>query len=408
MSGFIGNNSFIGGGSGGGNSGGGTVNVIDNLVTSSSTDALSANQGKVVNDDLQAHKNLIASQNILGHVKVDGTSIVITADGTISATGGGVTPSGRFYEQAVLETTEIDQTTWKIPFADFNYPQDLLIVSQNSVFLNTNMFTVTQTGNDWFVNIPNDSGYPLPIANNAVFIIAIKGFGGGTTSIVQNSYEEKLVTDTIGQSKWEITSSNFDPVNDTIFPLYNTTVLHKEDYFFTEENGIHYINLVNVPNDLPIQYNSLSLKVLYNTVSDGMNAISGQLLIDNSVPEKKLMPNLRDKINTRTIVLGVRGSVANLMHEDVLRLPFDCEVVSVDITVITPSSTDATVNVRKTTDFTAWNDVFNNISLPANTNYIRHTPSSQVLIPEGEFIRLFTDAFNGASALSVNVVVKTI
>lgn len=395
-------------GDGGGS--GTDINVIDNLTSQSSTDALSAKQGYILDQNAKTHADKIASDTELGHVMVDGTSIIIDANGKISAVGGGVTPTGRFYEQAVLETTAVDQTTWKLPFTDFNYPQDLLIVSQNSTFLNTDMFTVTQIGNDWFVNIPNDSGYPLPIQNNTVFAIAIKGYGGGVTSIVQKSYEEKLVTNIIGQSKWEITTSNFDPVNDTIFPIYNTTLLTEDMYTITQESGKYFITVHDIPNDQPIANNDLSLKVMYNTVSTGMNDISGQLLIDNSVPEKKLMPNLRDKINLRVIAFDEQGSIKIGDAAAHRPMPFECDVKSFDITLLQTSTQDITFNILQTTDFVTWDKLLaTDITIPANSHITAFTVPSQVSIAKGKVVRLTIVNTNGdAKSLSINMNVMTI
>lgn len=395
-----------------GNGGGGNtpITIIDNLTSTSPTAGLSANQGRILNEKSESHANKIASTTELGHVMADGTTIVIDADGKISAVGSGVQPTGRFYEQAVLETTIIDQTTWKLPFTDFNYPQDLLIVSQNSTFLNTDMFTVTQTGDEWFVNIPNDSGYPLPIQNNAVFAIAIKGYGGGAASIVQKSYEEKLLTNTIGQNKWEITTNSFDPVNDTVFPVYNTTLLTEEMYTITQENGKYFITIDDIPSDQPIANNELSLKVLYNTVSTGMNDISGQLLIDNSVPEKKLMPNLRDKINLRVITFEEQGTIKTGMANAHRPLSFECTVESFDITVLQTSSQDISLNILTTNDFVTWNKVLTtDIIIPANSHSTSLTIPSQVLIQKGTVVRLtIINSNEEAKSLAVNMNVKTI
>ena len=394
----------------GGNSGGTDINVIDNLTNQSSTDALSAKQGYILNENAKAHANKIASTTELGHVMVDGTSIVINSDGKISAVGGGVSPTGRFYEQAVLETTIIDQETWKLPFVDFNYPQDLLIVSQNSTFLNTDMFTVTKTGNDWFVNIPNDSIYPLPIANNTVFAIAIKGYGGGTTSIVQKSYEEKLQTTSIGQNKWEITTSGFDPVNDTVFPVYNSTLLTKDEYTITVENNKHFITINDIPNDQPIKYNNLTMKVLFNTVSTGMNDISGQLLINGSVSEDKLMQNIVDKINSRTIQFEEQGAITAGLKNAHRAIPFSCLVNSVDATVLSKSTSPIKFNIKTTTDFQTWNDLFSSdLEIQANGNIAHMTLPSKANIAKDTVVRLVvTSATGDAQSLAINLNVTTI
>lgn len=392
--------------------GGGTpVTVIDNLTSNSASSALSANQGRILNENAQAHANKIASTTELGHVMVDGTSILIDpSTGVISAVGGGVTPTGRFYEQAVLETTIVDQDKWQLPFADFNYPQDLLIVSQNSTLLNTNMYTVTQTGNDWFVNIPNDSGYPLPIANNTVFAIAIKGFGGGATAIVQNSYEEKLVTNAIGQSKFEITNPTFDPINNTVFPIYNSTLLSEDMYTLTVEGGKHIITVLDVPNDQPIQNNSLSVKVLYNTVSNGMDAISGQLLIDGSIPEKKLMQDVQDKLNLRVVTFEEQGTITTGVKDAHRAMPFACEVKSIDVTLLGSSAQDLVFNILQSDDFVVWNDLFStDIIIPANSHTTSFAVASQVSIPKNKVVRLTVKNTTGdAKSLAVNMNVKTI
>ena len=394
----------------GGGSGGTPVTVINDLNSTSASSALSANMGRELKALHDEHIDKIASTSSLGHVMVDGTSILIDANGVISAVGGGVSPSGRFYEQAVLDTTEIDQTSWKIPFVDFNYPQDLLIVSQNTTLLSIDRFNVIQTGNDWFVNIPNDSGFPLPIVNNKVFVIAIKGFGGGTTSIVQNSYEIELATTSVGQDKWEITSNNFDPINDTVFPIYNSTMLTQNEYTIAEDAGKYYITLNDVPNDIPAQFNNLTLKVLFNTVSNGMNDISGQLLIDKSVPEKKLMQNVQDKINSKTIVFEELGEITIGDKEAHRMMPFSCNVKSVDAVLLQTSSQPLEFNIKQSSDLQTWSNVLpNDIIIPPNTNITTMNLTGQVELLKGKVIRLsVTNTTGDAESLSINLNAMTI
>lgn len=310
---------FLGwvGGSDSGGEGGGTVDVINNLTSTAIDKALSANMGRELNQLLGTHSTTIASETVLGHVKIDGATIKITADGTI--------------------------------FADVS-------------------------GSD----------------------------------LIQSSWKSVLPTTSVGQNEWEITLATLDVDNDTIFVVYNTTLLSDDMYTITNVNGKYILKVNNVPSDIPIANNHMYVVVLQNTVSNGVSAISGSLLIDGTIPEEKLDSALREKIDTNTIVLGIRNSVTNAEQNDVFCLPFNFELVRVDVTVITPSSTDAFVNIRKTSDFTVWSDLFDNISLPANTHHISFTPSSQVLMAKGEFIRLFTDSFTGASALSVNAIVKII
>lgn len=409
-------------GSGGGSGGSPSVTVIDGFDSQSPTAALSANSGHILNNEQiklrteleesikkqDEHSKMIASETQLGHVMVDGKTIIIDEFGKISAVGSELT--GRFYEQAVLETTEVDQSRWKIPFTDLNYPQDLVIVSQNSTFLPTNKYSIVQVGEEWFVDIPNTSVYPLPIKNNNVFVVMIKGFGGGIASIVQKSYEEKLPTTSIGQNKWEITASNFDPANDTVFPVYNTTIMTEGMYTITEESGKYYITVNNIPSDLPIRNNNLSLKVLYNTVSTGMNDISGQLLIDGSIPEKKLMQNVIDKLNLRIVTFEEQG-VVTLGDANAHRpMPFECNIESFDLSVLKTSQQPLAVNIVTTTDFSSWTKLLaNDITIPANSHVTSVKLDSPVKINKGQIVRLTVVSTQGdAQSLVINMNVKTI
>jgi len=178
-------------GTGGGGSG--SVTVIDNLNSNSSGSALSANQGRILKTMITDHSDLIAgvgSTGQLGHVRVDGSTIIIDANTGIISSVGGSGGDAVAHAQAILPTTIVDQETWKIPFVDYKYPDDLLIVTHNSTVVDTSRYSITQNidGVSWDVNIPKNPLYPRPIADNNVFVIMIKGIGtgGGATVTVED------------------------------------------------------------------------------------------------------------------------------------------------------------------------------------------------------------------------------
>jgi hypothetical protein len=60
--------------------------IVNNLTETIPGKTLDATQGKVLNDNLVSHKEKTATENDLGHVKVDGETIVVD-NGVISAVG---------------------------------------------------------------------------------------------------------------------------------------------------------------------------------------------------------------------------------------------------------------------------------------------------------------------------------
>jgi len=99
----------------------GIVQLEDSLTSTSTTSALSANQGKVISDkidiltgDVNTHKSGIASTTELGHVMVDGTTITIDTDGKISSSGGAI-PDASTSQKGIVQlstsTTSTSSTT---------------------------------------------------------------------------------------------------------------------------------------------------------------------------------------------------------------------------------------------------------------------------------------------------------
>lgn len=270
-----------------------TIDIVDDLTTGGSDKALSAEQGKILNTNAEAHKSKIASTTELGHVMVDGTTITITPEGVISAIGGASGNGG--YKQQLLPTTTIGQNIWIIPFNDYVYPNDLLIVSYNTTLLADNQYAISHNGTNWEVKI-NDIPSDQPIQYNEVFVIMVKLGGGNRT--VQKTIKLPLTTASTGQNKWEIPLNSFDSVNDEILPIYNTTALMTDMYAITFNNGKYYIEINDIPSNQPIDYNQLLLYIFQNTLSNGVDEISGELLIDGTIQEKKLSQEIIDKLNS--------------------------------------------------------------------------------------------------------------
>lgn len=353
----------------GGGGGGGTVTVVNNLTTDSASSALSASMGKKLAEMIDEHSKVKASETVLGHVKVDGTTIAISADGTISSVGGNTGGSGVVFKQAVLPTVSIGQNSWEIPFDDFVYPNDLLIVSHNTTLLSTDMYTITSDNSKWILNITDEIPNDLPIDRNHVFVIMIKGGGTSSPQVVQKTYHYKLETTTIGQNKWDIPIQSFDSINDSIMIVYNTTML-MDGMSSVVQNGSNLeLTIHDIPNDQPISKNDVEVYIFKNTLSNGIDEISGSILINNTVPESKLEDNTINKINMRTIVFGTQGSIETGLQDSYGTLSFKCEVISVDATLLQPSDEDMEFNFKTTNDFTTWTDILpQNLLLDKNTN----------------------------------------
>lgn len=399
---------FNPGRAGGNSGGGGTVTVINNLTTDSATSALSAGMGKKLAEMINEHDQVIASETVLGHVKVDGQTITINSDGTISAVGG-TGGSGVVFKQAILPTTAIGQNSWEIPFDDFIYPNDLLIVSHNTTLLSTDMYTITSSGSKWILNIIDDIPNDLPIDRNHVFVIMIKGGGASSPQVIQKTYHYELDTTAIGQDKWNIPIDSFDSNNDSIMIVHNTTVLMNGMSSIAQNGANLELTINNIPSDLPIDKNNVEVYIFKNTLSNGMNEISGSLLIDNTVPESKLDTATKTKLNQRVIVFGTQGAVETGMQDSYGNITFDCTIESIDITLLQTSNEDMEFNFKTTDDFSTWANILpQNLILEKNTN-TKSFDISSVSLSTVEIIRLDIMSNNtDAKNLVINMNVKLI
>lgn len=370
---------------GSGSGGGGTIDIIDHLTSTATDKALSANMGRELDKLIGTHSTLVASDTVLGHVKVDGSTITIDSDGTISAVGG----SGGDTE--IIDDLNSTRTDAAL---SANKGRELKELQDNHKDL---IASQTVLG-----HIKIDGATIKVTADGTAYTDIL------SNGIVQTSWQGVIPTTAVGQNEWIIPLGTLDKDNDTIFIVNNTTLLQNDMYTIIEIDGNYVVRVNDIPSDLPISKNNMYVVVLQNTASNGMNAISGSLIIDDTIDEPKLHPDLREKINTRVIISGVKGIVENRMQDDILHVPFDFEVVKITATMLTPSSNTCYVNFKKTTDFVAWTDLFANIEILPNTYHTDIPITSQVIVREGEFIRLFTDSFVGAQSLTVNVVIKTI
>lgn len=240
----------------GGGGGTGDVTVIDNLTSTSSTDALSAFQGNVLDKKITAQSDTfdlklteqfntinntinekvtelntkieeqslkIASTTQLGNVKIDGDSIKIRPDGTIYIEN---VASNAIFEihELILPTTQIGQSEWIIP-NEYYKSGDTLIVSHNSTVLDSTMYTLTEVGGVVKVIIQNTND--LPIDKNNVYVVI---FHNKIPDPQFTIYDKVLLTDTLSQKTWTIDTPNFDSTKDSVLVIYNTTLLSNNEY----------------------------------------------------------------------------------------------------------------------------------------------------------------------------------
>ena len=224
-----------------GGGGGSNVNVIDNLNSTSGTDALSARQGGILAEQdrllsekvdqnkaeielkLQQQSSKIASETELGNVKIDNKTIKITPDGTIYAE---TTSQNSIFEihELILPTTQIGQSEWIIP-NEYYTSGDTVIVSHNSTVLDSTMYTLSESGGVVKVTIQNTTD--LPIDKNNVYVVI---FHNKIPDPQFTIYNKVLLTDTVSQKTWTIDTPNFDSTKDSVLVIYNTTILSNNEY----------------------------------------------------------------------------------------------------------------------------------------------------------------------------------
>jgi len=240
----------------GGGGGAGDVTVIDNLTSTSSTDALSAFQGNVLDKKISAQSDSfdlkladqsttinntinekvtelntkieeqslkVASTTQLGNVKIDGDSIKIRPDGTIYVEN---VASNAIFEihELILPTTQIGQSEWIIP-NEYYTSGDTVIVSHNSTVLDSTMYTLSEVGGVVKVNILNTTD--LPIDKNNVYVVI---FHNKIPDPQFTIYDKTLLTNIVSQKTWTIDTPNFDSTKDSVLVIYNTTLLSNNEY----------------------------------------------------------------------------------------------------------------------------------------------------------------------------------
>ena len=224
-----------------GGGGGSNINVIDNLNSTSGTDALSARQGGILAEQdrllsekvdqnkaeielkLQQQSSKIASETELGNVKIDNKTIKITPDGTIYAE---TTSQNSIFEihELILPTTQIGQSEWIIP-NEYYTSGDTVIVSHNSTVLDSTMYTLSESGGVVKVTIQNTTD--LPIDKNSVYLVI---FHNKIPDPQFTIYDKTLLTNIVSQKTWTIDTPNFDSTKDSVLVIYNTTLLSNNEY----------------------------------------------------------------------------------------------------------------------------------------------------------------------------------
>lgn len=173
------------------------VTVVDNLTSTSATDALSANQGKVLNDKITAHtdnadihitpsekqklagiadnaNNYVlpeATTTVLGGVKADGTTISV-ANGVISA----VIPTVETPKVSHFDTTVSVDATYEFIYTPTVtiLPTDKLMVFYNSTAVKESQFSIVEVGGQNVIALSLNESSTLE--NNHVYGMVFRGF----------------------------------------------------------------------------------------------------------------------------------------------------------------------------------------------------------------------------------------
>lgn len=123
-----------------------STDIADNLTTDDSTKVLSAKQGKVLKDELDSHEIVKATETVLGHITVDGTTIKVDGEGKISLVNTPVeTPStGRFTSTTKTDATHTYLYTPSIALLDSD---DIDIIFNTTMLDSTDWELVDDGGN---------------------------------------------------------------------------------------------------------------------------------------------------------------------------------------------------------------------------------------------------------------------
>lgn len=113
------------------------------------------------------------------------------------------------------------------------------------------------------------------------------GTGGGNVSV--NSYP--LVTDSVGQTIWELPTGIYNQVTDSVMVFHNTVYLEQVSYTLTS-------NRLSIPDNphTEIEENNVVL-VVFRNMPNMKVEFDGNNIIDGSIPLSKLGQDVQDAIN---------------------------------------------------------------------------------------------------------------
>lgn len=227
------------------------ASVIDNLNSTSSTEALSAKQGKILNDkiptktsELNNNSGFItdiptASETVLGGIKI-GNNLTIDADGKLNATNSIAEETDPiFTESPSYNITDDDLENW-------NGKQEQLVSGVNIKTINhTN---ILGEGN-FNIEIPDNTD--VRINNNSITtngianINTVGAYNKDTNKIVTNGALEDKIQELIGTVPGAIDYISYSSTETILNPMTNTESEPGVATFGKPNNKLH----IKISND---------------------------------------------------------------------------------------------------------------------------------------------------------------
>lgn len=209
------------------------VETIDVATEYTPTDVLGAEAGKDLLIDLNEHKEAIASTTELGHVKVDGDTIIVDPDGTIKAAQS-VNLSGIHNTEIVLTPGTVGQLEFEFAYNDYQP-----LKHPNMLFLNT----VKQLPDSYTLTKVDDSTVKLvmnEVPQTDTFVINITIFDGtlpnGQVGFV-SKLEYTLTTNTVGQTEYDFVAPEYEPDKFAVLVFTNSVKMLPTEYTLTNVSG---------------------------------------------------------------------------------------------------------------------------------------------------------------------------
>lgn len=280
--------------------------IVDDLISTDVDKALSANQGRVLNEKITTHESKVASSTELGHVKIDDITIKYNPNGQLYVVEQAGEPINLENYQKVLTTTVVNQTEWDIPLADYNKEKDTILVSHNTTLLTNEMYEITGVYGAYKVKI--NVRIPSEIDKNNVFIVILRnaantGGNGGSGTTPQEPtltkiYQFELETTVESQKTWKIPLDTFNPNKDHLVVYHNSTYVPPSMWTITANPSGGYD--VNLPYDMDIAIseNQTDIVIFSNYPAGLDDFINGTVILDKSITINKLSQEVQDKLNS--------------------------------------------------------------------------------------------------------------